>query len=88
MEDLVLRDATSRVASYLLQALAGREASVKLPSLKKHLASHLNLTSETLSRSLRRLEEAGMIERTRDGRLRVADAAGLKEVSLGNSPRI
>jgi CRP/FNR family transcriptional regulator len=87
MEDIVLRDATSRVASYLLTTLSGRQSSVKLPSLKKHLASHLNLTSETLSRSLRRLEEAGLIERTRDGRLRIADADGLEQVSLGESPR-
>jgi CRP-like cAMP-binding protein len=88
MEDIVLRDATSRVARYLLNTLGTREASVKLPSLKKHLASHLNLTSETLSRSLRRLEEAGLIERTSDGRLRIADFDGLEDVSIGESPRI
>lgn len=88
MEDIVLRDATSRVASFLLQAANEPDGAITLPGLKKHLASHLNLTSETLSRSLRRLEEAGLIEQTGAGQLRVADREALSAASLGNFPRL
>jgi CRP/FNR family transcriptional regulator len=88
MEDIVLRDATSRVASYLVQSTNEGEQELTLPTLKKHLASHLNLTSETLSRSLRRLEEAGFSEKTGGGRGRIADSDGLREVAVGNFPRL
>lgn len=88
MEDIVLRDATSRVASFLLQAAAEPDGAVTLPGLKKHLASHLNLTSETLSRSLRRLEEAGLIAPIGAGQLRVADREGLSAASVGSFPRL
>ncbi len=87
MEDIVLRDATSRVASYLLQTLGGEEKALRLPTLQKHLASHLNLTGETLSRSLRRLADLGYIEKA-GGRLRIRDEQGLREAALGNLPRL
>jgi CRP/FNR family transcriptional regulator len=83
MEDLVLRDATSRVARHLLVADRDASGAVVLPSLKKHLASHLNLTSETLSRSLRRLEESGLIELTPAGLIRIADPEGLDALAQG-----
>ena len=54
--------ASGRVARHLLEAdhSDGRE-TFTLPVMKKDLASHLNLTSETLSRTLRRLSESGLI---------------------------
>jgi DNA-binding transcriptional ArsR family regulator len=56
---------------------------VTLPSLKKHLASHLNLTSETLSRTLRRLGEGGLIEEDADGGLLVLDRRAMSDVAEG-----
>jgi CRP/FNR family transcriptional regulator len=87
LEDIVLRDAGGRVASHLLAAdpSGGREA-FSLPVLKKDLASHLNLTSETLSRTLRRLAESGLIGMEPQQRIRILNAAGLRDVADGLLP--
>jgi CRP/FNR family transcriptional regulator len=87
LEGVVLRDAAGRVAGYLLQAHLEQGASVSLPSLKKHIASHLNLTSETLSRTLRQLREERLIRESETG-LVILDAAGLKRIAEGYFPRI
>lgn len=87
LEDIVLRDAIGRVAGYLLQAQAEQGAAVSLPSLKKHIASHLNLTSETLSRTLRQLREERLIRET-DAGLIIQDARGLQQITEGFFPRI
>jgi CRP-like cAMP-binding protein len=87
LEDIVLRDASGRVALHLLEAdpSAGKVAFT-LPVLKKDLASHLNLTSETLSRTLRRLAESGLIEMGPGQRIRILDAAALRDVAEGLLP--
>jgi len=87
IEDIVLRDATARVARYLLsQSEADGEEAVRLPGLKKHVASHLNLTSETFSRTLRRLTEAGMIAETAGSTLQVVDRAALRMAAASAYP--
>ena len=81
LEDVVLRDAAGRLSRYLLEA--AEDDVVLIPGMKRHLASHLNLTSETFSRTLTRLAERGLIDREPGGRIRLLDPAGLRWVSKG-----
>lgn len=86
LEDLVLRDATARVARHLIQSDDTRGQGVfALPMRKKDLASHLNLTSETLSRTLHRLVDCGLIER-HEHRIRICEPDKLQEVADGLAP--
>jgi len=88
MEDLVLRDALGRTARFLLEAETDEEGLVKLPSLKRHVASHLNLTSETLSRTLSRLIEAGLVVEHDRNRVELRNVRQLRAVSEGKYPEI
>lgn len=87
LEDIVLRDAGGRVARHVLEAdPSGGKEAFSLPVLKKDLASHLNLTSETLSRTLRRLAESGLIEMEPGQRIRILNPAALRDVAEGLLP--
>lgn len=88
LEDIVLRDALSRVARHLLSHAEPSGQTVSLPSLKKHLASHLNLTSETLSRCLRQLIDREMIRSADAGEIVILDRDQLTEVAEGMFPRV
>jgi CRP/FNR family transcriptional regulator, dissimilatory nitrate respiration regulator len=88
LEDIVLRDAISRVARHLLNLSQEQGQTVNLPSFKKHLASHLNLTSETLSRCLRQLIDGQIIQTEEGGAIRVLDRQALEEVAEGMYPRL
>ena len=88
MEDVVLRDAAGRLARYLLECEADPTGLVRLPTLKRHLASHLNLTSETLSRMLRRLTDAGLIARQQGDEIHLLDRQRLAMVAQGLFPEI
>ncbi len=91
MEDIALRDAAGRLARFLLD-LAGSTAEtdgvVRLPGMKRHLASHLNLTSETFSRTLRRLTEAGLIAEAGPSRVRIVHPRKLRQVAEGMFPKL
>jgi CRP/FNR family transcriptional regulator, dissimilatory nitrate respiration regulator len=88
MEDLVLRDAAGRIARLLLDAKPVGESTVKLPGLKRHLASHLNLTSETFSRTFRRLIDAGMIAEEKNNQVELINKKALRRVAEGFFPMI
>ena len=88
LEDLVLRDATARVARYLLNEADRTDGIVRLPGLKKHVASHLNLTSETLSRTLRRLTDAGILGEEPRAALRVLDRPALRRAAASDYPEL
>jgi CRP/FNR family transcriptional regulator, dissimilatory nitrate respiration regulator len=88
MEDIVLRDAAGRLARYLLEAPRADDGTITLPSLKRHLASHLDLTSETFSRTLRRMVDSGLVAEVEHGRLRLLDRSSLRRVAEGVFPRL
>ena len=91
MEDITLRDAAGRLARFLLELSQSKptpDGTVKLPGLKRHVASHLNLTSETFSRTLRRLVEAGLIAEVDNIRLRVVHPKKLRQVAEGLFPKL
>jgi CRP/FNR family transcriptional regulator len=83
MEDIVLRDAAGRMARFLLQSPAQPDGTIELPMLKRHLASHLNLTSETFSRTLGRLIVAGLVVELDGNRLELRDRGGLAQLAEG-----
>jgi len=86
LEDLTLRDAAGRLARHLIQH-AGQGGRVELPSMRKHLAGQLNLTPETLSRTLRRLDQDGCISAERDS-IVVLDQQRLSAVAEGLYPSL
>lgn len=88
LEDVVLRDATSRVAHYLVGlagSAGGRARTVRLPMLKRDLANHLGLTGETLSRCLRRLRQMQIITMPAPSTLHIRNLPALREVAGGST---
>ena len=52
------------------------------------MASHLNLTSETFSRTFRRLLDAGMIAESDGNRVQLLDRGRLEKVAEGLFPQL
>jgi len=88
MEGLVLRDASGRVARYLIAAGDDRQPAVRLPGRKRDIASHLNMTSESFSRALRHLRESGLIEEREDSGISILNPRGLHAVAEDLFPEI
>ena len=61
IEDITFRDVSARLSRYLLNLGGGKQLSVSLPLSKAQLASNLGTTSETLSRTFRKLSEEKVI---------------------------
>jgi CRP-like cAMP-binding protein len=88
MGDVVLRDSVGRLARYLLNAESDQDDVIELPTLKRHLASHLNLTSETFSRTLRRLVDADTITLPDSNRVEIINRDKLRMIAEGLSPKV
>src|SRR5262249_33435125 len=75
------RDAATRVARYLLDNVRtdATGAKVMLPGSRRQFAAHLGMTPETLSRSFRRLAEAGI--RAKGHEIAIASIARLRELA-------
>jgi CRP/FNR family transcriptional regulator len=87
LQDIVQRDAAGRIARYLITARHSADGTITLPGLKRHVASQLDLTSETFSRTLRRLLDAGLIAVADKNRVRIVDRARLQRVAEGVFPK-
>lgn len=81
MGNVVLRDAAGRVAGYLLEISDDRHNAIELPGLKRHTASHLNLTGETFSRVLRRFVRQGLISETNGNQIEIRDRQALMRLA-------
>jgi CRP-like cAMP-binding protein len=88
LEDLALRDSAGRIARFILELKPGADGAVKLPGLKRYIASHLNLTGETFSRAFRRLIDAGLIADAKNNKIKILDRKSLAQVAEGLFPRL
>jgi CRP-like cAMP-binding protein len=81
VEALALKDASARLAAYLLE-LSRQQAGpeLTLPVTKAQLAARLGTVQETLSRTLGKLRDDGLIK-VSGRRITVLDAEGLAEVA-------
>lgn len=86
LEDIVLRDATARVARWVMDA-ADSDGIAVMPAGRRHLALHLNLTPETLSRTLRRLLDDGCLA-TAGEHLQIRVPARLHQAAQGAFPAL
>ncbi len=84
IEDLTFRDVPSRLARYLISLGAEERRSITLPIAKSQLASNLGTTSETLSRTLRKLTDEGLL-RVQGKNIEILDCDGLYELSSRES---
>lgn len=88
LEDLTLKDVETRVLNWLVRhQRAARGGVIQLPGTKRVLAAELGTSGETLSRTLARLRDAGLIT-VGARQITVPDAralAGLLRRNLGES---
>lgn len=84
IEMLSLQSCTQRLIGYLLQisADAPEGTSVTLPASKTTISSLLNLTPETLSRTMSKLQQAGLIE-VQGKEVAITDVAKLHRFEIG-----
>ena len=78
------KSASERVASFLLM-LPGRTDEIDVPMTRGDIADHLGLTVETVSRTLTRLRQDGLIALPVPTRVRILDRNGLKKLAAGDS---
>ncbi len=81
-KNLKLRNSQERLAAYIMHQsrCSGDASTIVLPVEKRHLASHLGMTPENLSRSMKALQNHGVMTQgtrvTITDRIRLAAVAG------------
>lgn len=88
VEELSVASASARLAHYLLRlpsAVEEKAVVLELPLAKKELAAHLAITPETLSRLLRRWQDAGLL-RSDGRRLEILDERLLVAIADRDEP--
>lgn len=63
----------TRIAMFILESLEKGKSIVELPMSNKDLASYLGTSPETISRKLNEFEEAGLIKRISNRKIKVLD---------------
>jgi CRP-like cAMP-binding protein len=83
VDALALRDVSARLAKYLLDASVRAKSDVVVLDVRKSLlAARLGTVSETLSRTLRRLRDRGIVDV--DGqRIDILDRPALQQIAAG-----
>jgi len=80
IEDLTFRDVPARLARYLLSLFDKKLTPILLPVSKTQLASNLGTTSETLSRTLRKLSDDEIIH-VQGKKIEILDVERLSELA-------
>ena len=89
LEDLSLKEVSARLARYILERCRethGRIAeglTLELPTTKTHMAAYLGTISETLSRTLARFKNMGLIEEDK-GKITIVDPTALENMARGS----
>lgn len=83
IERLSLREVPARLAGILLaMSKDARTNTFRLEQTKRELAAQIGTVAETLSRALKKLQTAGLIE-VRGSEIRILDPGGLEELAEG-----
>lgn len=86
VEQLTFQDVPARLAKYLLTLPGAEEGQVVLPISKGQLASNLGTVSETLSRTLRKLSDEGLLE-VEGKSISLRDLDELEDLALSTKER-
>jgi CRP/FNR family transcriptional regulator, dissimilatory nitrate respiration regulator len=88
LEDLSLKEVSARLARYILERCTTTHGTIakglqcELPTTKTQLAAYLGTISETLSRTLSRFKNLGLIEVDK-GRITIIDPVALQKMVDG-----
>lgn len=80
IEDLTFRDVPARLARYLLEEGGAQQEIIELPISKSQLAANLGTTSESLSRSLRKLADDDILK-VRGKTIEILDSGRLDDLA-------
>jgi CRP/FNR family transcriptional regulator len=77
------KSASEKVATFLLM-LPARQDDIDVPMTRGDIADYLGLTVETVSRTLTRLRQDGLIALPVPARIRIVDRKGLESLASGD----